>query len=166
MDKIKIELKWAIYFTLMTLAWMYFEKLMGWHAEKIELHPIYTNLFAIPAILFCTLAIKEKKKNYFNGKMSWGEGMKTGLILTAFIALLSPIGQIITHLYISPEYFPNAIAYSVETGKVSQTEAENFFTLSSYTLQSAIGAVVMGLITSAIVSLFLKTKSEQAASNN
>jgi hypothetical protein len=74
--------------------------------------------------------------------------------------LLSPLGQLITHYVISPEYFSNVIKYSVESGLQIRVEAEEYFNLKNYIVQSTIGAPLMGIVTSAIVAFFLKSKSE------
>ncbi len=88
--------------------------------------------------------------------MSWKQGFLTGLGLTVVIALLSPLSMWITNTLITPHYFENIIAYSVEQGKLSQLDAEKYFSMGSYIMQSVIGAVVMGVITSAIVAFFTK----------
>lgn len=51
MKNIKIEIKWALIFVVMMLAWMMMEKSLGWHDEKIADYATMTNLVAIPAII-------------------------------------------------------------------------------------------------------------------
>jgi hypothetical protein len=65
MGNIKIEIKWAIIFSVMTLLWMLLEKLAGLHSTYIDYHLYLTNLFAIPAIWIMVLALKDKKKNFY-----------------------------------------------------------------------------------------------------
>ena len=62
MKNFSIEIKWALRFTLLTLAWAIGEKAIGLHDEHIQNYALYTNLFVLPAFLFFYLAIKEKKK--------------------------------------------------------------------------------------------------------
>ncbi len=155
----KIEIKWALMFVVMSLLWMLLEKLFGLHSTHIDKHMYLTNLFAIPAILVYVLALKEKKKSYFNDKMTYLQGFVSGLIITLIVALLSPLTQWITSTIITPEYFPNVIAYSVETGYHSSLEeAQAYFSLENYIIQSVVGAIVMGVVTSAIVAFFVRTK--------
>lgn len=161
MEKIKIELKWAILFIGMTLLWMVLEKLVGLHSTHIDKHMYLTNLFAIPAILIYVLALKDKKKHYYNGQMSFKEGFFTGLIITIAVTLLAPLTQWVISTIITPEYFPNVIAHSVETGYHSSLEeAEAYFNLKNYMIQGTVGTFIMGVITSAIVAFFLRTKSK------
>jgi hypothetical protein len=113
MKKIKIEIKWAIIFVVMTLIWMVLEKLVGLHDEHIDKHPIYTNFIAIPAIAIYVFALLDKRKNFYKGAMTYKQGFITGLIITAIVTVLSPLTQYITSTIITPEYFPNMINYSV-----------------------------------------------------
>jgi len=156
MKKIGIEFKWGIIFALITLLWMWLEKSMGLHGENIQRHATLTNIFAVPAIIVYVLALLGKRKHYYGGKMSWVQGFIAGLIVTAVVAVLMPLTQYITHTFISPGYFENAIQFAVESGKMSQQQAVDYFNLKSYIIQSLLGAVVMGVVTSAIVAVFVK----------
>lgn len=158
MGSVKIELKWAVVFTVIGLVWMYFEKLMGWHDKHIDQHYIFTNLFAIIAIALYVFALIDKRNNFYGGTITYKHSFISGLILTAFITLLAPLSQYITSTVITPFYFDNVIDYTVENGLKSRQEAESYFNLENYIWQSVIGALIMGILTSAIVSLFIRRK--------
>lgn len=158
MKNLKIEIKWAIVFMLATLIWMLIEKSLGWHDEKIADHAIYSNIFAVVAISVYVFALLDKKRNFYQGQMSYKQGLIAGAIMTFFIVLLSPLTQYITSVWITPDYFPNVIDYTVESGEMSQTDADAYYNLESYMFQATVGAAVMGLITSAVVAFFLKSK--------
>ncbi len=159
MKKINIEIKWAIYFAIMTLAWMVLEKLSGLHGKYIDYHLYLTNLFAIPAIWFMVLALKDKKNNYFTGNMSYKQGLISGIIISAIIALLSPLTQWIISYVITPAYFPNVIKRSVELGYFKTiAEAEANFNYKNYAINSTIFAFVFGIVTTAIAMIFIRTK--------
>ena len=163
MKTIKIEIKWALIFVIMSLLWMWLEKLSGLHSTHIDKHMYLTNLFAIPAILVYVLALREKKQKYYQGRMTYVQGLVSGLIITAVVTLFSPLTQWITSTIITPEYFPNVIEHSVATGyHSSREEAEAYFSLENYMKQSVIGALVMGVITSAIVALFVRSKKQKS----
>ena len=158
MSKFQIEAKWALIFTIAALLWMLLEKSLGWHDELISKHAIYTNLFAVVAIAIYALALVDKKKNFYNGTMSWTQGFISGTVLSVIIAILSPLAQYITHDIITPSYFDNAIAYATENNRMTKDAAETYFNLKSYILQSIFGALAMGVVTSAIVALFVRSK--------
>ena len=160
MRSIKIEFKWAIIFSIMGLIWMVLEKFSGLHSTYIDYHLYLTNLFAIPAIWVMVLALKAKKKKFYGGQMSYKQGLISGIILSLIIALLSPLTQWITSYIITPEYFPNVIKRSVELGYYKTTEeAQANFNYTNYAVQGAIGALVMGIVTTAIAMIFIKTKN-------
>ncbi len=158
MKKFAIEIKWGILFTIITLLWTYLEKSFGWHGELIQKHATNTNYFAIVAIAVYVIALLDKRKNYYSGKMKWVQGFSTGMFITLIIAILSPLAQYITHIFITPGFFPNVIQHTIEQGKLSQEEAEAYFNLKNYIFQSILGGVIMGVITSAIVAIFVKKK--------
>lgn len=158
-NRIKIEIKWGVLFVLVGLIWMVFEKAMGWHDVHIDKHETYTLFMAPIAISIYVFALLDKKRNFYGGKMSYKQGFIAGLIITLVVFLLSPLSQYITSTYITPDYFNNAIDYSVSSGKMERQAAEDYFNLNSYMMQSMIGAAIMGLITAAIVAFFVRTKS-------
>ncbi len=92
--------------------------------------------------------------------MSYKQGFISGIFITVFVTLLTPLMQYITAIYITPHYFANVIDYSVNEGKMTPGEAENYFNLKSYILQSLAFAPVVGLITTAIVAIFIKRKAK------
>ncbi|WP_339610034.1 DUF4199 domain-containing protein [uncultured Planktosalinus sp.] len=160
MKSIQIEIKWALIFTVVALLWMVLEKLVGLHDTYIDYHMYLTNLFAIPAIVMMVLALKDKKKHFYDGVMSYKQGLKSGILLSIFIAVLSPLAQWITTYVITPEYFPNVIQRSVELGYYATTaDAEAQFNFQNYAIQGAFGAVVMGFITTAIAMIFIRSKN-------
>ena len=162
MKNIKIESKWAIIFSIMGLLWMVLEKLCGLHGKYIDYHLYLTNLFSIPAIIVMVMALKAKKKNFYDGRMNYKQGLISGIILSIIIALLSPLTQWVTSFVITPEYFPNVIKRSVEIGYFKTTaEAEANFNYQNYAIQGAIGALVMGIVTTAIAMIFIRTKKSK-----
>ncbi len=163
MNSIKIEIKWAIIFSVMGLLWMVLEKVSGLHGEYIDYHLYLTNLFAIPAIIVMVMALKAKKNNFYHGQMTYKQGLISGIILSVFIAAISPLTQWITSYVITPEYFPNVIKRSVELGYYSTTaEAEAQFNYPNYAIQGVVGALVMGVLTTAIAMIFIRTKNNPA----
>lgn len=163
MNKIKIEIKWATIFAIMALVWMLLEKLCGLHGKYIDYHLYLTNLFAIPAIWIMVLALKDKKKNFYNGNMTFKQGLISGIIVSVLIALISPLTQWITSYVITPEYFPNVIKRSVELGYYKTTvEAKANFNYTNYVKQGVLGALFMGVITTAIAMIFIRTKTNNS----
>lgn len=155
----KIEIKWGVLFILVGLIWMVFEKTMGWHDVLIDKHATYSMFIAPIAIAIYVFALLDKKRNFYGGKMTFKQAFVSGLFITLVIVILSPLSQYITSIYITPDYFNNVIEYSVSSGKMEQQAAEDYFNLHNYMIQAVTGAAIMGILTSALVAVFVRSKS-------
>lgn len=155
----RTEIKWGVIFTGVLLLWMMFEKLAGWHGENIADHAVMTNIFALLAVGVYIAALLAKRKNDYNGTMSWTDGFMSGFYITVVVAVLSPLAQWIIHTLISPDFFKNMIDYAVQSGEMSRSEANGYFNLKSYMIQGVLGALMMGVVTSAVVAVFTKKKA-------
>jgi hypothetical protein len=151
-----IELKWAFFFIMMMLLWMIMEKLVGLHDVYIDQHAVYTNLVAIPAILIYFFALRDKRESFYKGKMTYTQGLVSGLVITAVVTVITPASQFLISTFITPDYFANVSAYSIEQGLMTEADAAAYFNLKSYILQATIAAPIMGIITSLIVAAFVK----------
>jgi hypothetical protein len=90
--------------------------------------------------------------------MTWMQGFIAGLIISIVVAILSPLAQYITIEWISPDFFTNAREFAIQSGKMNAEQANNYFNLTNYMMQSVFGGILMGAITSAIVALFVRKK--------
>ncbi len=135
---------------------MVMERIVGLHDVHIDKHPIYTNFVAIPAIIVYVLALLDKRKNFYDGKMTYMQGFISGIIISIIVTIFSPLTQYITSTIITPDYFANVINYSVSQGMMTQTEAEEYFNLKNYMIQVLIGTPIMGIVTAAIVAIFTR----------
>ena len=138
------------------LLWMVMEKMAGLHDKNIEMHATVTMLVAIPAILIYVLALLDKRKNFYNNVMSYKQAFISGLIISLIIMLFTPLTQYITSTVITPDYFDNMIKYAVAEGKLTQEAAEAEFNLRNYMIASTVFAPIMGIITTAIVAIFVR----------
>ena len=159
MKSFLIEIKWAFLFILSILIWMVLERLFGLHDEHIYLHQYITMLYSIVAISVYFLALRNKRENYYNGKITYLQSFISGLIITGIITLFTPITQWIILEIITPHFFENMIQYSFDTGIYeTKAEAQSYFNYKNYVIQSVIGALILGVVTTAIVSIFIKKK--------
>ena len=158
MKKYRIEIKWAIIFSVVMILWMLGEKLLGLHDRQIAHHAFYTSFFGIVAIGIYLFALYDKRKHSYHGVMSWKSGFFSGLVLTCGIVILSPFVQLLIFKVVTPEYFTNIVDYSVKSGEMTREEAEAYFGLKNYIFQSMVWAAVTGVITSAIAALMMRRK--------
>lgn len=157
MKKFRLELIWGFLFFLSGLAWMLMEKSLGWHDRLIAHHATYTLLYAPVAIFIYILALWQKKRTAYGGTMTFFQGFLSGLIMTLVVVLLTPLSQYISHSLISPSYFESLIAYNVRSEKMTLTEAESHFNLMNYITQSVLFAGLMGVLTTVVVMIFMKS---------
>ena len=156
MKAYRIEIKWALIYTLAMLVWMAIERLAGLHGPYIARHALFTNLAFVPAFLIYCLALRDKRDHYYGGTMTYREGLVSGLIMTGIVALLSPLAQVITHTIITPGYFANVSDYAVASGQLTRAEAEQYFNLGSYVVQSAVGSLLVGIFFTAVAAIFFR----------
>ena len=156
MNKFKTEIKWGVIFVLATLLWNFLERQLGFHSDKIDQHATVTNFFMIPAIAIYVLALRDKRNNDLGGKMTYKQGLITGLIVTLVVTILTPLSQYLAVEVVSPDYFQNAMDYAVKSGESTPEEAQDFFSLQNYMVMSLLFAPMAGIVTSLIVALFMR----------
>lgn len=159
MKKFAIEIKWAIISIIIFLAWMTLEKQLGFHDEKLKWQMVFTLLILFPTFLIYYLALRDKKKNYYQNNMNWKQGFISSIVISFVVAIFSPISQFITHEFITPDYFEKMISLSVESKRMTLEQAQNYFNLSAYIWQSISGGISMGVVIGAIVAYLIRTKT-------
>lgn len=152
MKKRAIEIRWGVYFILMQLSWMLLEKQLGYHDDKIAEHASFSMLVMIPSFLMYFFALLVKRNKDFGGKMSFKQGLVAGLVMTLVVTLLTPLSQWVTSTLIAPDYFDQMIAFTVETGVMTQEAAEAEFNLGNYVLLSTVFAPAAGIVTSVVMA--------------
>jgi len=157
MKNYSIEIKWALRFTLLTLAWAIGEKALGLHDIHIENYGLCSILFIVPAFLFFYLALTEKKKYFYNNAITWQQGFVCGAIISLIITLLNPIAQLVIYKSITPNFFETIIAYKIKHGMSLKTVQE-VFNLKSYIVQTTFSSLSYGFITGALVAFLIRNK--------
>ena len=158
MEKFKIEIKWAILFTVFFIIWTLLEKTLGFHDTNIKNQLIISYFYTIPMIAMYIFEHSDKNKNSYHNTINFSQGFVSGCYFSLFICILSPMAQYICFELISPNYFTNAIQYVVASKVMTLENATNYFSLKSYIIQGAFSGLSFGIITSAIVAYFLQTK--------
>ncbi len=153
-----IEIKWALISAAMFLLWMTMEKLAGLHDKYLQSQPMVTTLILVPSIIIYVLALRDKKKNFYAGHMTYKQGLVSGLVLTLLIVVLSPVNALIAYYVISPDYFANAIGHTVKAGMFTQEQAVQQFNIASYIVSGVAGGLVTGAVFSAVVAVFVRSK--------
>ncbi|MRG45700.1 DUF4199 family protein [Chitinophaga sp. SYP-B3965] len=157
MKKYYTELKWAGINFGMYLVWMLLERLFGLHGPNIQHQQLVSTFILIPSLLIYVLALREKKRKVFQGKITFGQAFKSGMVLTILIVLFSPVNQLIITQLVSPEYFKNMRDLAVAKG-MSPEEARSRLNTGAFIVQSVVGGLVTGALFSALVSVVIRSK--------
>lgn len=164
MKKFAIEIKWAIISIIIFLAWMTLEKELGFHSEKIKWQPLFNLLYIFPTFTLYFLALREKKKKYYNNNINWKQGLISAIVISFIVVLFSPITQFITHEFISPDFLENTINQIVLSKKLTLEEAKEYTTLTSSIWKNISDGLSFGVVIGAIVAYILKTKTTDSIS--
>ncbi|WP_167019789.1 DUF4199 domain-containing protein [Chitinophaga sp. Cy-1792] len=154
----KIEGKWAVIFFAMYLAWITLEKTLGFHSTRIAYQPVVSVMVLIPSFLLYRSAIIDKRKKYFHDSISFKQAFKSGMILTFFVILLSPLSQMIAMNLLSPDFFTNMRNFAINTQGMSELEANTRLNIRAYIIASIFGGLITGLIFSLLIAAFVRTK--------
>lgn len=161
MKKFTIEFTWAVIYTLASLLWTVLEKSLGFHDEYVGGQMTFVWLFGLVAIPIYFFALKDKRDNFYNRSANWTQLFLSGVIISVFVALLSPLAQYISLDLISPDFIKNNINYFVTANKMTAERAEMFFSFRSLVIQAISNGISVGVILSAILALFLRNEAKQ-----
>ncbi|OYQ48634.1 DUF4199 domain-containing protein [Flavobacterium aurantiibacter] len=161
MKNFQIEYKWALILTVLGIVWIALERAVGLHDQHIDQHPIYTNIVVLPSVLVYYLALREKKSSFFKNQMDWKQGFLSGSVMAIFAALMSIPAVFFSLKVVSPDFFANQIKYQIEVHGRTLETASSYFNMNTYLITSAIGSISFGIVVSAIVAYFLKSKTQK-----
>jgi hypothetical protein len=155
----KTEMKWALIHSLMFLTWMFIEKAAGLHDVRLDIQPFAGVLIMLPSVIIYVLALLDKKNTYLTGKNpDYWQSLASGCMLTLFIVILSPLNNLLVYSFITPDYFANVTEYTVSKGILTPEEAMRQFSISNYIVTSVVAGSIIGIIFSAVISTFTKTR--------
>jgi hypothetical protein len=157
MSKFKIEFKWAIYYTFLGIMWFQLEKYLGFHDKNIANQPVFTNLIYIFIFGIYILFLIDKKKNYFNGIMTWQQGLISGLVLSVLAMILAPFSIYFKLKYVNPNFFEQMIHASTARG-IKLENAVTVFNMKAYITLGVVDCLSFGIIFAALASALVKTK--------
>lgn len=159
MKNFAIEIKWAVVLSMTTIGFAYSAKYLGYYDDKLPYYQAFSLLLAPLWCIIYYLGIREKKMEFFHGKMDWKRGFVSGIFMAGIAAFLAPFGEWYTYEIIAPDYFSKAISLMLESNKMTEDQANTYFSLNSYIMQSIFTTLSGGVVIAAIVSFVLKSKN-------
>jgi uncharacterized membrane protein len=158
----KTALKWGFLTALLTFLWLSLEYLVGIQTDYIAFHPVITLLALLIPLICLYYGLREEKLKApldFN----FSKGLITGLCISGVAAVFGVVAQWAFHTWVNPDFFNSMITYTESKALaqgvdvlVARREAEVYFSMESYLLQSIGGALLGGAVVSAILSFFMR----------
>ncbi|MBL0308775.1 MAG: DUF4199 domain-containing protein [Bacteroidetes bacterium] len=161
---LKIIVRYSVLLSLLMLLWLSLEYMVGLHDRFIAYQP-YVTLLAVGISIFCIhRALIEVQKEALH-RLTFRQAFVIGFIITLISAVLAIPVQIIFHQLINPDFFQNMKEYSVkhaielnEDVERAKLQAESYFNLTSYLLQSVLGTLVSGTVISLVLAWWKSRK--------
>lgn len=151
------EVKTAIWIAFAGFLWAILEFVAGLHTSRINMHAVITLFAFLPVLLIYIWHYRRTKKEY-QQQLTWQKGFLSGLFVTGVAIPLSQAGFLIFYYFINPKLFSAFTKYSIENKIMTAEEAGNYFSISNYLVQIAIGTLMIGLLFSVILSFIFKAK--------
>ena len=162
---IKNELLAGVAIALASFIWICLEYIIGLHDRLIDYHMYVTNLAYILPIIGIYWAIKKRYATFAPGEFQMKDGLMSGVIVFVTAALLNLPLMYLFVTYINPDFFGNMIAAEAKKAIMSGgnsiialTDAQQYYTVSSYLIKGFTGFLILGLFISLMLSFRLVKK--------
>ncbi|MEM9015932.1 MAG: DUF4199 domain-containing protein [Verrucomicrobiota bacterium] len=163
--KLPLELKWGLLLGLASLLWLYLSFWMGMHGTLLGIQ-VVTLVSLLISIVIYIFALGSYRTTY--PESTYLEGLKAGAGIAGIAAVMAVGAQAGYHFVVNPG-FTDFMVGETEKFYLSQGVAEDearrlgeasakTFGFTSYAIQAALGAIITGVVTSAIILLILKRK--------
>jgi uncharacterized membrane protein len=162
----KTEMKYGVIIALISAVWVIAQDLVGLHDRYIEYQTTVGWLSFIIPIAGLFFAIKDKRDKEFEGVISYGRCLKTGMLTSVVSGTIGAVFQLIFLNFINPGFLGTMKDYQRQSMLDNGMPAEQVdmaigmmeFTMSPvfFTIMAFVGAVVGGLLISLILGAFLK----------
>lgn len=155
----RIELKYGVMISLLSLLWLSLEFMVGFHDIHIAHHPYVSLLSLIIPVLVMRHALQERKIE--SGQLTFRQAFTSAMIITFITTMLAAPVQLVFHKIVNPDFFMNMIEYAVTQRKLSPNEAARYFNFGNYAMQSVTGSLVVGTVVSMLLAYFASKKPQK-----
>lgn len=163
MKAFAIEIRYAFFISAATLIWLMLEYLLGLQDEYVQYHSVITMFSLIIPIAFTFVALRKKRDEYYEGVITFRQAFVTGMLITMMCAVLVIPIQLMFHYSINPHFFDvmieEHVKQAINKGKnltEAYQQAQAYFNINAYIVQSVIRTLVIGTVLSAILGWGVK----------
>jgi len=164
-------LRWGLIIGLTNLVWLYLAYYLGLHTNGIMVFQVFMIVWLAITVAGFVLALRAIRHQ--SESWSYWSGLRSGALVAAVTALVAVVMQVGYYTVIHPEWpefmaqqtREHFTAQGMSEAQVEQMveQARSTFTLGNYAIQSALAALITGLILSAIIMLFLRRGTARAS---
>lgn len=158
-----IEIRYAFFISAVTFIWLMLEYLLGFQDEYVSYHSLVSKLALVIPIAFTFAALRQKREEYYDGVISFRQAFQSGALIAIICALLMIPIQYVFHYMINPRFFDVMIEESIKDGikngknlTEARQQAEAYYNITAYVIQSVIGTLVIGFLLAAILGWGVK----------
>jgi len=163
---IKNELIAGILIALGTFIWFCLEYVSGLQDRYIDYHLYITNFAFLIPLIGIHWSLKKRFYSFAPGEFQMKDGLMSGVIVSVTAAFLTLPLLWGFFTYINPDFFNSMIAGAVKHAMLDGgntiraiQDAQDYFKLDSYLIQTFTGTLMFGLLISLIVSFRFVKKS-------
>ncbi len=163
---LKTEIKYGLLTGIGICFWILAEYFLGFHTDKMEAGEYAIYFVVIIPLFTIFFGLREKRDLQYGGKISVGNGLKAGLMISLIAAIIVIIFLMLYLNYINPDYSELGVAYYKKkmmlSNRINLQDArelesiKQMFSFINQLLFGVIGTVGTGLFISFAVSLYFK----------
>ena len=150
-----LNIRFGLIFWAVQCAWILGEYVLGWHTTDVDVTRGAQGFFFFPAAAVMAWGLVAHKRQ--NAALTYLNALKMGAVVGLVVGLLSVPFHWAYTTFLNPDYAAHMIDSMVATGTATLEEATQQFAMPSYAFGLLIFPVVAGLMTNAILGLFMKT---------
>ncbi|MEM6278033.1 MAG: DUF4199 domain-containing protein [Verrucomicrobiota bacterium] len=164
-----LELRWGLIIGGANMLWLFGSYYLGMHDRGLAAIQAITLVSVMISVMGYMLAIRALMQDY--PETQYLEGIRYGAIIAGIVASIADLSQVIYFKVVNPGWTAKMVEmsrlYYLQQG-LPETQAEEYskaaektFGLPSYLLQASLGAIIIGVLSTAIILLIFR-KSRKA----
>lgn len=161
----------GLFIGLVNLAWLYLAYFLGLHTNGIIVFQVFMLVWLTMTAIGFVLTLRTVKRQ--SSSLSFLGGIGAGAVAAVVSAVVAVVAQVGYFTLVHPAW-PEVMAQQTEAHftaqgmppeKVEQmvVQARGSFTLANYAISSAVTALILGVLLSAIIMIFLRRRSTDTA---
>lgn len=159
-----LELRWGVIIGLVNLLWLYLSFYLGMHTSGLAWIQVMGLVGMVLSVVGYVLGLRAVSRRF--PEMTFLEGVKSGIRIAGIVAVFAVIAQLGYFYIVHPEWTDTMVAETAkyyESQGVTGADLEEYkegarttFGLRSYLIQAALGALLVGAVSSLVVVAVLQ----------